>query len=43
VERRITDVRLDIAIPKGYDKNILNKVKKYADDKKVAIRIFETE
>ena len=43
VERKITDVRLDIAIPKDYNKAMLNDVKKYANDRKVNIDIFETK
>ncbi|HSZ33310.1 MAG TPA: hypothetical protein VK772_08360, partial [Puia sp.] len=41
-ERRLTDVRLDIAIPKGYNKDVLKSVEKYAADKNVKVRIFET-
>ena len=43
VERRIRDVRLDIAIPEKYDKSVLDKVKQYAEQKKVKINIFEAK
>jgi RHS repeat-associated protein len=42
-ERRITDVRLDIAVPEGYNQKVLDEVKKYATSKGVKINIFEAK
>ena len=40
---RAEDVRLDIVIPKGYDKSVLKNVEKYAKDKAVKINILKSE
>jgi RHS repeat-associated protein len=42
VEKKISQVRLDIAIPKGYDKTVLKDVEKYAADRNITTKIFET-
>lgn len=44
-EFKVKDVRLDIAVPKGYDQSVLNTIKAYADEKlgKGKINIFETD
>jgi len=41
-EVKISDVRLDIAIPKGYDRSVLKDVENYAKQKEVKVNIFET-
>jgi len=41
VERKINEVRLDIAVPKGYDQNNLKKVRETANQAGVQINIFE--
>jgi len=43
-EVKISEVRLDIAIPKGYDRRVLNDVIKVAEEKlgKNSVKVFET-
>ena len=36
-------VRLDIAVPKGYDTKVLDGVKKYVKSKNVDVKVFEVE
>ncbi len=43
IERKITDVRLDIVVPKGYDKSVLKEVERHAQRQKVNLKIFEAE
>ncbi|QNR87018.1 hypothetical protein H9N25_11850 [Pedobacter riviphilus] len=40
-ERTLKSVRLDIVIPKGYDRRVLDDVGRYAKDKKIPLKIFE--
>jgi hypothetical protein len=40
-ELKISEVRLDIAVPEGYDVKVLDNVKKYAEANKVEVNIFE--
>jgi RHS repeat-associated protein len=42
-EVKITGVRLDIGIPKGYDASVLSGVEQYAKAKNVKVNIFEIE
>lgn len=40
--RRITAVRLDIMVPEGYDRSLLDKVKEKAKEYKIPIKVFDS-